>query len=1011
MIARHSITLTAVTVCAVALAVACSDITAPVGRKIPSHAFPAAWLGTTSTVVHVTPDSMRGWSFYDDQASVTCADASVCQLVDGPGVLPGTSGSAELATTTASDGKALVLQQYAGTRLDRVSDLRYWTYRQSLDAGNNLAIALQLNVDYDLTDASTGYQGRLVYEPYQSGSGSVTRSIWQEWDTRQGKWWGTRATVTRGGVSVANPCVQAAPCTWVQLLALYPNIGIHSVYGAVLLKAGSGWAAFRGNVNLLTIGVDSVSTTFAFSAHALASVQWHLRAVLDSSVAGTSLPRDSTYADRSSVSYSYAARPGHMTPVVMLDDTLASLSGQILMDRDHSLEVVTDTIYTYAGLTSLEKSIADRLTAWLAAPDKIAAERGLIAYYLQLSSDGASSDALDAAQRVAAYVAIDPIRDAAALQQADDVLAGHSFYIDIYSDNTFGIYDAVAPVIPTVAASRIPLGAAGTGVGGRNDSVLPRRLRPVGPVTYVSRHAQVTEGAARSLDVSPGENPQESTHIVYTNGIWTPYGEPNTYGAAHSAQKLTQLVQQIPRFKKDWTTVVLHYNRTRSVQMQEYDRDHPCDFAAVRDVGFLKIPFALVRYALCKGTRFERRITSIDLIEAAAQRVQLALNLPPTNPDVDSLVHLIANLRNANNHVLLVGHSQGTLVDAQAIRALPAIEHHPLQVAHSCVAALALGPAASREHYPLDDYHVAGLLVEGDIIRTVFPTGWTSVTTARSQAAAPTIARSSDSLVAAFKYAKDLHDVDKTYFGELAPDVGAALVVLHRECVAQTATLTVPATVAVGDTFAIAASITNQNGRPLLGRYVHYSFDDQALALLDSVTFRAMAPREDPLPILGQISLNLSASAQLRVPLLSITANVTEKLTWRWDVVTGSNGADSTGAGYNTPKAGPAPTEGWDGDPGTCTKRLTVTGEGTSYLVYERYCGRTYHVQFTKPDTLASGRPVFNAEIVFGNQSTAAAGSEADVSCGLAKCVSPLFVRARDQYGKIVASSGAIAFP
>jgi hypothetical protein len=337
MITRHRITLTALTGCAVALAMACTDITGPRGRNLPPQTFPAVWLGTTPTIVPVTPDSMRGWAFYDDQASVACADASVCQLVDGPGVLPGTSGSAELATNATSDGRALVLQQYAGTRLDRVSELRYWTYRQSLDAGNNLAIALQLNVDYDLTDASTGYQGRLVYEPYQSASGGVARNLWQEWDTRQGKWWGTRATVTRGGVSVANSCVQAAPCTWVQLLALYPNIGIHSVYGAVLLKAGSGWSAFRGNVNLLTIGVDSVTKTFAFSAHALPLVYRRLLAVLDSNVVGTALPRDSTYADRSIVSYSYAARPGHMTPVVMLDDTLASLSGQILMNRDHSL--------------------------------------------------------------------------------------------------------------------------------------------------------------------------------------------------------------------------------------------------------------------------------------------------------------------------------------------------------------------------------------------------------------------------------------------------------------------------------------------------------------------------------------------------------------------------------------------------------------------------------------------------------------------------------------------------
>jgi hypothetical protein len=69
-----------------------------------------------------------------------------------------------LATPLAGDGNALLLADYAGTRFDQITDLHYSTYRQSADAGNNLAVALQFNVDYDLTDASAGYQGRVVFE-------------------------------------------------------------------------------------------------------------------------------------------------------------------------------------------------------------------------------------------------------------------------------------------------------------------------------------------------------------------------------------------------------------------------------------------------------------------------------------------------------------------------------------------------------------------------------------------------------------------------------------------------------------------------------------------------------------------------------------------------------------------------------------------------------------------------------------------------------------------------------
>jgi hypothetical protein len=185
-------------------------------------------------------------------------------MVQGPSGTPTGTGSAELATLSASDGIALILADYKGVRLSQLTTLRYSTYRQSADPGKNLAIALQLNVDFDLSDNATGYQGRLVFEPYQSNSGGVNEGEWQNWDTKAGKWWGTKTTVSKNGVSTANPCVQSAPCTWAQLSAAFPNLGIHTTYGAVVLKAGSGWASFRGNVDNLTIGIDGVNTTYDF---------------------------------------------------------------------------------------------------------------------------------------------------------------------------------------------------------------------------------------------------------------------------------------------------------------------------------------------------------------------------------------------------------------------------------------------------------------------------------------------------------------------------------------------------------------------------------------------------------------------------------------------------------------------------------------------------------------------------------------------------------------------------
>lgn len=241
---------------------ACRDLTSPSAVK-PLERKAVAY-GDSNFVVIVYPDSMRGWVFYDDQRGTACAAGSACQMVSGPGAPPLGGGSAELADSLATDGKALILPGYGGTRLDQPTALRYSTYRQSNDAGNNLAISLQFNVDYDLTDAATGYQGRLVYEPYVGSGGNVPRNTWQNWDARAGKWWGSRSTVTRGNVNVSNPCVQNSPCTWAEVLAAFPNTGVHTVYGAVVLKAGSGWPGFRGNVDSLAIVVSGVTTLFDF---------------------------------------------------------------------------------------------------------------------------------------------------------------------------------------------------------------------------------------------------------------------------------------------------------------------------------------------------------------------------------------------------------------------------------------------------------------------------------------------------------------------------------------------------------------------------------------------------------------------------------------------------------------------------------------------------------------------------------------------------------------------------
>jgi hypothetical protein len=198
---------------------------------------------------------MRGWAFYDDNTGL----AGTGTMVEGPGDPPAGTGSARLTLTGLADRQVLSTVRYAGTALKDLAALDYWTYRASADAGNLLAISLQFDVDYDLTDANTAFQGRLVFEPYQSGS-AVPQNTWQQWDALNGKWWASRPP---GNVV----CPQSAPCTWAQVLADFPNAGVRAGAGYLHFKAGGNWASFDGNVDAFTIGVgDEHPVTWNFEA-------------------------------------------------------------------------------------------------------------------------------------------------------------------------------------------------------------------------------------------------------------------------------------------------------------------------------------------------------------------------------------------------------------------------------------------------------------------------------------------------------------------------------------------------------------------------------------------------------------------------------------------------------------------------------------------------------------------------------------------------------------------------
>jgi parallel beta-helix repeat protein len=201
----------------------------------------------------VRPANLTPWGTAQENAGVTGA----ADFTLGPAIPPLGQGSARLRTPGATDGIILATQQFAGLRLDTITALSYQSYRVAPLTGV-LAPALQINIDYDLTDAITTWQGRLIFEPYLTPGNNPTANSWQSWDALAGRWWASGAP----GNTV---CPMSTPCTWDQVLTAFPNAGVQTgILSGVLFKAGGGWTGFEGHIDAFVLNTASTNATFDF---------------------------------------------------------------------------------------------------------------------------------------------------------------------------------------------------------------------------------------------------------------------------------------------------------------------------------------------------------------------------------------------------------------------------------------------------------------------------------------------------------------------------------------------------------------------------------------------------------------------------------------------------------------------------------------------------------------------------------------------------------------------------
>ena len=182
--------------------------------------------------------------------------------------------------------------------MSEVTSLQYSTYRSAGDSP--LALALQFDINPDITIATSSYDGRLVYEPYYTNT--VSDNTWQTWNTQNRQraamnWWFSKAWI-----ATETGCSQATPCTWTQVITALPHIGISGITG---FKAGSNWSSgFTGNVDDFVIatndGANATTTTYDFeptpsdngggwrqhTQHSRSRRQWSYRRIVHERLSG-----------------------------------------------------------------------------------------------------------------------------------------------------------------------------------------------------------------------------------------------------------------------------------------------------------------------------------------------------------------------------------------------------------------------------------------------------------------------------------------------------------------------------------------------------------------------------------------------------------------------------------------------------------------------------------------------------------------------------------------------------
>jgi hypothetical protein len=390
--------------------------------------------------------------------------------------------------------------------------------------------------------------------------------------------------------------------------------------------------------------------------------------------------------------------------------------------------------------------------------------------------------------------------------------------------------------------------------------------------------------------------------------------------------------------------VVHFYNRNFATQVS--DESNSCIVAYHWRSGFFSTLGNKLLYLACKGLPYTHVLDDHDFLEATDQYLSLVYGTKTPNPeDARRLTNTLRMYhREWDAHTILVTHSQGNLLVAQALDSLPATQGAPIEAGH-CTADLSLASPIVRSEFGLDAHYLRGIDMNGDVLSIIgllndFPHIDSDISLLATSDLAR-LARSSPNntllLNRMFQWGKRIHAVDHNYFSAHPgrDSVTSMLAQLHDECTAGSITanpgsLTVP----LGSRVPVSITVRSRTNNVLMGRPFQGSTNSWVLGD-DSVVY-GTAPSHGVStggvalgngPQLGQLSVS--------VPSVSFPGRIVEHRTSQWIAVAGRS--DTLGLIAPTP---PGPT--WDGTPSACNQTVRTTAAGGGWTDWEQVCHRRY---------------------------------------------------------------------